>query len=213
VPDDEELDRVVPVIEAVRRDCDALISIDTMKPAVARAAIAAGADIWNDVAALRHGDDAPATAANLGAPVILMHLKGEPKSMQENPAYDDVVGEVIDFLKDRAAAAAAAGVAPERVLVDPGIGFGKTLAHNLALIRALPRIAMETGKPLVFGASRKRFIRAIDPAAESADVRLGGSLAAALHAAAVGAAVIRVHDVRATVQALKVQSAIRGETA
>jgi dihydropteroate synthase len=140
-----------------------------------------------------------------------MHMKGEPRSMQDDPRYDDVVAEVIAFLKARVAAAEAAGVAPDRILVDPGIGFGKSLAHNLALLRALPQIKAETGKPLVFGASRKRFIRAIDPKGGDADDRLGGSLAAALHAAAAGADVIRVHDVRETVQALAVQAAIKAD--
>jgi dihydropteroate synthase len=208
VSEAEEIDRVLPVIEAVRRESQVAISIDTMKPGVARVAVEAGADLWNDVAALRE-PGAVEEAARLGVPVVLMHMKGEPKSMQDDPRYDDVVGEVIAFLKDRVAAAEAAGVAPRNILVDPGIGFGKTLAHNLALLRALPRIRAETGKPLVFGASRKRFIRAVDPAAEGAEDRLGGSLAAALHAAAEGADVIRVHDVRETVQALMVQAAIR----
>jgi dihydropteroate synthase len=207
----DEIARVLPVIEAVRRESAIPISVDTMKPGVMRAALAAGADLWNDVAALR-APGALQAAAELHAPVILMHMLGEPKSMQDNPQYTDVVAEVIAFLKERAQAAEAEGLAPERISVDPGIGFGKTLAHNLALIRALPRIKAETGKPLVFGASRKRFIRAIDRRAESAEDRLGGSLAAALHAAAAGADMIRVHDVRATVQALKVQQAIRGET-
>ncbi len=208
----EERGRVLPVIDAVRRESAIPISIDTMKPGVARAAMAAGADVWNDVAALR-APGALEAAAALGAPVILMHMLGEPRSMQDDPRYADVVAEVIAFLRSRAAAAEAAGLAPELIAVDPGIGFGKTLAHNLALIRAVARIRAETGKPLVLGASRKRFIRAIDPAAERADDRLGGSLAAALAAAEAGADVIRVHDVAATVQALEVQAAIRSASA
>ncbi len=203
---------MLPVIDAVRRESAIPISIDTMKPGVARAAMAAGADVWNDVAALR-APGALEAAAALGAPVILMHMLGEPRSMQDDPRYADVVAEVIAFLRSRAAAAEAAGLAPELIAVDPGIGFGKTLAHNLALIRAVARIRAETGKPLVLGASRKRFIRAIDPAAERADDRLGGSLAAALAAAEAGADVIRVHDVAATVQALEVQAAIRSASA
>jgi dihydropteroate synthase len=210
VSEADELDRVLPVILGVRAASDAPISIDTMKPGVARAAVAAGADIWNDVAALR-APDASETAASLGVPVILMHMKGEPRSMQKDPRYDDVVAEAVAFLNERAAAAEAAGVKSDDILVDPGIGFGKTLEHNLALIRALPRLEKETGKPVLFGASRKRFLQAIDPSAESGDDRLGGSLAVALHAAATGAQVIRVHDVRATVQALSVQAAIAGE--
>ena len=211
VSEDEELDRVIPVIEALRAETDAPLSIDTMKPAVARAAVAAGAALWNDVTALGFADDAPAVAAALGVPVVLMHMKGAPKSMQADPRYDDIVAEVVAHLRERAAAAEAAGVAADAIIVDPGVGFGKTLAHNLALVRALPRIAEETGKPVLFGASRKRFIQAIDPSAEQGDDRLGGSLATALEAAARGAAIIRVHDVRETVQALAVQAAITGE--
>jgi dihydropteroate synthase len=204
----DELARVLPAIAAARAESAVAISIDTMKPVVARAAVEAGADVWNDVNALR-APGAPEEAVRLGVPVVLMHMKGEPRSMQDDPRYDDVVAEVIAFLRARVAAVEAAGVLPERIFVDPGVGFGKTLAHNLALIAALARIKAETGKPLVFGASRKRFVRALDPTAERADDRLGGSLAAALHAARSGADVIRVHDVRETVQALKMQAAIR----
>lgn len=217
VSERDECDRVLPLVEAVRAAApDLLISIDTMKSAVARAAVAAGADIWNDVSALRgdEGDGEGATsggasvAAEIGAPVVLMHMQGAPKTMQAEPRYDDVVAEVIAFLRLRAAAAEAAGVAPRAILVDPGLGFGKTLEHNLTLIRNLPRIAAETGKPVVFGASRKRLVQAIDPSATDSCDRLGGSLAAALWASAHGARVIRVHDVRETTQALAVQQAI-----
>jgi len=216
VSERDECARVLPLVEAVRAAApDRFISIDTMKSAVARAAVAAGADIWNDVAALRGGDggggatsDGAAVAAEIGAPVVLMHMQGAPKTMQAEPRYDDVVAEVIAFLRARAAAAEAAGVAPRAILVDPGLGFGKTLEHNLTLIRNLPRIAAETGKPVVFGASRKRLVQAIDPSATDSDDRLGGSLAAALWASAHGARVIRVHDVRETIQALAMQQAI-----
>jgi len=176
--------------------------------------MAADADIWNDVAALRgdaggQADGAAAeVAAKIGAPVVLMHMQGAPKTMQTEPRYDDVVAEVIEFLRARAAAAEEAGVAPGAILVDPGIGFGKTLEHNLSLIRNVARIGDETGKPVVFGASRKRFIGAVDPRSTGSADRLGGSLAAALWAGAQGARVIRVHDVRETVQALAVQRAI-----
>ncbi len=203
-----ELARVLPALRAIRAESDIPISVDTMKPEVARAAMAAGADIWNDVTALG-ADGAPETAAELGAPVILMHMQGEPRTMQKAPHYDDVVAEVRDFLTARAEAAMAAGLKREKIWIDPGIGFGKTLDHNLALIRATAALA-ETGFPLVFGASRKRFIAAIDPKAQEAQQRLGGSLAAALAAARGGAAVIRVHDVAETVQALAVQRAIDG---
>jgi dihydropteroate synthase len=139
--------------------------------------------------------------------VILMHMQGEPRTMQDDPRYDDVVAEVRAFLLKRAEAAMAAGVARERISLDPGIGFGKRLEHNLALLRALPELAA-SGFPIVLGVSRKRFIQAIQPSATSAEDRLGGSLAAALWGARSGAEVIRVHDVRETVQALAVERAL-----
>lgn len=202
VDEREELARVVPVIAALRAQTDAPISIDTMKPGVARAAFSAGANVWNDVSALHH-PGAAAIAAELGGPVILMHMAGDPRTMQHDPRYDDVVGEVVAFLRVRIAEAEAAGVAD--LWVDPGIGFGKTLHHNLALLSAVARIREETGRPVLIGASRKRFIQAIDAGAENAAKdRLGGSVAAALIAAQNGAAMVRVHDVAETVQALKV---------
>ncbi|HYF22498.1 MAG TPA: dihydropteroate synthase [Caulobacteraceae bacterium] len=204
----EELARVVPVIAALRARWDGPISIDTLKPAVARAAIDAGATIWNDVSALR-SEGALRTTAELGCGVVLMHMQGEPRTMQADPRYDDVVEEVRAFLAERADAAMAAGVARERIWLDPGIGFGKRLEHNLALVRHLDRIA-DLGLPVVLGVSRKRFVQAIDPAAEAATDRLGGSLAAALHGLALGAAVLRVHDVRETAQAVKVWRALQG---
>jgi dihydropteroate synthase len=207
VSEAEELDRVMPVIEAIRAARpQAQISIDTMKPGVARAAVEAGAGMWNDVNALR-ADEALETAAGLDCLIALMHMQGAPQTMQAAPAYDDVVTDVARFLGQRAGAAMAAGVARERLWLDPGIGFGKTLAHNLALIAALESFS-GLGFPVLFGASRKRFIQAVDETADDAMDRLGGSLAAALHAARAGCAVIRVHDVRETVQALKVQAAI-----
>ncbi|TGY90457.1 dihydropteroate synthase [Marinicauda algicola] len=203
----EEMDRVLPVIEAIRAmRPDAIVSIDTMKPDVAGAAIGAGAWMWNDVNALR-GEGALDCAADLQCAVCLMHMQGEPGSMQDAPAYENVVTEVAQFLGRRAGAAMSAGIAKEKIWLDPGIGFGKTLAHNLALMAALEHFA-GFGFGLLFGASRKRFIQAIDETAASAQDRLGGSLAAALHAARAGASIIRVHDVRETVQALKVQAAI-----
>jgi dihydropteroate synthase len=203
---DLELARVLPVIEAVRRDSAVPISIDTTKPEVARAAVEAGAAIWNDVTALRGAPDSADAAAELGCDVILMHMQGEPRTMQDNPRYADVLCEVRDFLNERAEAAMSAGVARERISLDPGFGFGKRLEHNLTLLRRLPELAA-LGFPIVLGVSRKRFIAAIDRTAASADDRLGGSLAAALLGARCGAAVLRVHDVRETVQALAVQAA------
>ena len=205
----DEIARVVPVIEAVRRESTAPISIDTMKPAVARAAVTAGATIWNDVTALRSEGSLEA-AAELGCGVVLMHMQGEPRTMQRSPHYKDVVGEVRDFLRERAEAATAAGVPRDRIWLDPGIGFGKTIEHNLALLADLD--AMNgLGFEVVLGVSRKRFVHFIDPTAVEATDRLGGSGAAALDAAEHGVGVLRVHDVRETVQALAVWRAMRGE--
>jgi dihydropteroate synthase len=203
----DEIARVVPVIEALRGESDLPISVDTMKPAVARAAVAAGATMWNDVTALGWSPDSLATAAGLGCEVVLMHMQGEPRTMQKRPRYDDVVGEVADFLKSRAESAIAAGVARERIWIDPGFGFGKTPAHNLELVRGLPRIAA-LGFPVVVGASRKSAIARIAGDGSDADQRLGGSIALALAAARAGAAMLRVHDVAETRQALAVAAAI-----
>jgi dihydropteroate synthase len=203
----EEINRVAPVIEAIRRESDIPISVDTMKPAVARAGVAAGATMWNDVSALAWSPDSLATAAELGCEVVLMHMRGEPRAMQQRPRYDDVVAEVAAFLAGRAAAAIAAGVARERIWIDPGFGFGKTSAHNLQLIRGLPQIAA-LGFPVVVGASRKSSIPKIAGDASTADQRLGGSIALALSAARGGAAMLRVHDVAETRQALAVATAI-----
>ncbi|HEY5006856.1 MAG TPA: dihydropteroate synthase, partial [Caulobacteraceae bacterium] len=199
----DELARVVPVITAIRAESGISISIDTMKPEVAAAAVAAGATMWNDVTALRWSEDSLATAADLGCDVVLMHMQGVPRTMQAAPAYDDVVAEVSTFLVARADAAVAAGVAPEKIWLDPGIGFGKTGAHSLTLLAHLDRI-VALGFPVLLGASRKSFLGKIDRAATGAGDRLGGSLAAALAGAAAGVAAVRVHDVRETVQALAV---------
>jgi len=208
----EELRRVIPLIRALRTEAAVPISIDTVRPGVARAAMAAGASIWNDVLALR-APGAVDVAADLGCEVILMHMRGEPRTMQDDPVYEDVLAEVSAFLAERAEAATAAGVARSRIWLDPGIGFGKTTTHNLTLIDGLRELCA-LGYPVVLGASRKRFIRALDPTALETGDRLGGSLAAALAGAGQGAAMIRVHDVRETVQALRVWEAIfAGETA
>jgi len=208
VSDQQEMDRILPVIEGLARQTDRLLSVDTLKPAVARAAMAAGASIWNDVAALC-GPDGPDTAAELGCSVILMHMQGEPRSMQAAPRYDDVVAEVEAFLLARAEAAMAAGVRRDRIWLDPGIGFGKTVAHNLALLGALPRLSAH-GFPVLLATSRKRFIAALDPMNPDPGHRLGGSLATALWGADRGCAMVRCHDVAATVQALTLWSAMQG---
>jgi dihydropteroate synthase len=206
VDEGAEIARVAPVIAALRTATDALISVDTMKPAVAMAALASGANIWNDVMALR-APGALETAAAVQCPVVLMHMQGEPRTMQQAPEYKDVVAEVIVFLRARVAAVAARGV--RDIWVDPGIGFGKTLEHNLALLNAIPRMREEIGRPVLIGASRKRFIQAIDPRAENPRRdRLGGSVAAALLAAQQGVAIVRVHDVAETVQALSTWRAL-----
>jgi len=203
----EEIDRVVPVIQGLRANWRGPISIDTMKPAVARAAVAAGATMWNDVTALGFAPESRATAAELGCDVVLMHMRGEPRTMQADPSYYDVVAEVADWLSARARAAVGAGVARDRIWLDPGLGFGKTTAHNLALTAQLDQL-VQAGFPVLYGASRKRTIQSVDPTATDPMDRLGGSLALALEAARRGASILRVHDVRETVQALAVQAAV-----
>ncbi len=195
----EERRRVIPVISGLR-DLGRPISIDTRKAAVMEAAVAAGAAIVNDVAALTYEPHALQAAARLGCPVILMHAQGDPRTMQHNPVYDDVVIEVYDFLKARIAAAEAAGIPRSLVIADPGIGFGKTLQHNLALMSAIG-IFHGLGVPVLVGASRKRFIGTIGGESE-AKRRGPGSIGAALAAAAQGVQLLRVHDVAETRQAL-----------
>ena len=202
----EELARVLPLIEAIRRESSIAISIDTRKPEVARAAVAAGANCWNDVSALTFTPESMATAVALDVPVVLMHAQGDPKTMQQDPQYRDVTGEVLNFLVGRIGQAIQAGMKLSNIIVDPGIGFGKTLAHNLTLLRDMPRF-VALGRPVLVGASRKRFIAALDQGAAVED-RLGGSIAAALYAAQQGAQILRVHDVAETRQALTVQKAL-----
>jgi len=208
---EEELRRVVPVIEGLERARPGTrVSVDTHKPEVASAALDAGACVINDVTG---GRDARLleTVSRTGAGIVLMHMLGEPKTMQDDPRYDDVVGEVNEFLRERIEAAVFAGIPEERVCIDPGIGFGKNVDHNLALLRAVPTLRM-LGAAVMVGASRKRFIGTLtgvdDPAA-----RLEGSLAVAVLAAAHGADLVRVHDVQATVRALKVADAVVREPA
>ncbi|MFN0024811.1 MAG: dihydropteroate synthase [Parvularculaceae bacterium] len=206
VIDSIEFSRVIPVIKGLAAQTAAVISIDTRKPDVARAAIDAGASIWNDVSALTYGSDSVDVAASLDCRIVLMHAQGDPRTMQDNPVYGDVVAETLAFLRRRISVCAEAGVDPARLIVDPGIGFGKTVRHNLALIGGLSAFAA-LGRPVLLGASRKRFIASVDRLGTAGD-RLGGSLAAALAGAARGASIVRVHDVAATRQALAIWAAI-----
>lgn len=205
---EDEIARAVPVIAAIRAEGAVPISIDTMKPQVARAAVAAGATIWNDVTALTYSPDAPDVAAELGCEVVLTHMQGEPRTMQADPRYGDVVAEVRDYLAARAEVALSAGVAREKIWLDPGVGFGKRLEHNLALLAHLDTL-VALGFPVLLGVSRKSFISALDPAATRPEDRLPGSLACAVAGLEAGVAAVRVHDVAQTAQALKVWRAIR----
>ncbi len=202
----EELRRVVPVIRGLG-DLDCRVSVDTSKAEIAAAALDAGAEIVNDVTALRADPGMATLCAERDATVVLMHMLGEPRTMQDDPRYDDVVAEVKAFLAERLEAATAAGIAEERIWLDPGIGFGKTAAHNMELLRRLGELR-ELGRPLVIGTSRKSFIGRVDGSA--AHERLGGTIASSVLAAAEGAEVLRVHDVAEVGQALAVATAILG---
>ena len=202
---EEELRRVVPVIERLAAQVAVPISIDSSKPEVMRAAVQAGAGMINDVYGLRR-EGALDAAAALGVPVVLMHMQGEPRSMQAAPQYDDVVGEVHRFLAERIFAAEMAGIPKQRIVVDPGFGFGKDTAHNLQLLAQFERF-VELGVPVLAGLSRKRSIGELTGRDVPAD-RVAGSVAAHLIAAQRGAAIVRVHDVAATVDALKVWNAV-----
>src|ERR671910_1394678 len=207
VSPEEELSRVLPVIQGMlSARPDSIVSIDTYRSSVAKAALDAGARAVNDVTAL--GDPRMAgLMAERGCPIILMHMLGEPKSMQQDPRYEDVVREVRDFLAERAERAIAAGVEPENIILDPGIGFGKTLEHNLALLRRLDSL-VELGFPVLFGASRKRFIGRITGVEDARD-RVSGTMAANVLAYERGATFFRVHDVRPNREALAVAEAVR----
>lgn len=203
----EEIRRVAPAIRAIRdAGITTAISIDTRKAAVAEAALDAGADIVNDVSAFRYDPELADLVAARGVPVCLMHSKGDPATMQHDPRYSNVVQEVMDHLAERMAFAASRGIAGDLVILDPGIGFGKTQAHNLALLAALARLH-DLGAPVLLGASRKKFIGTIG-GAEVAKDRMPGSIAVALHGAAMGMHILRVHDVPETAQALALWRAI-----
>ena len=205
---DEELRRVIPVVERLARETTLPISIDTSKPEVMRAAVAAGAGMINDVYALRR-DGALDAAASLRVPVVLMHMQGEPRSMQEAPRYEDVVADVHRFLAERIFAAEMSGIDKKRIVVDPGFGFGKTSAHNLLLLAQFERFT-ELGVPVLAGLSRKKTIGELT-GRDDPHERVHGSVAAAVIAAQRGARLLRVHDVAATVDALKVWNAVAAQ--
>jgi dihydropteroate synthase len=201
---EEELRRVEPVVAGLA-DLGVAISVDTSKAPVAAAALDAGATIVNDVTALRGDPEMAGLVAERGAGLVLMHMAGDPRTMQVNPEYADVVAEVRDFLAARLAVATAAGIEESRIWLDPGIGFGKTAEHNFELLRGLDQLAA-LGRPILVGTSRKSFIGRAD--GSETDDRLGGTIATSILAAAAGAAVLRVHDVREMSQALTVASAV-----
>ena len=202
---EEELSRTVPVIDAIRGISRTPISIDTRKAAVARAALGAGADLINDVAAFTYDAELAQVAANTGAPVCLMHAQGDPATMQKNPVYEHVLLDVYDFLESRILAAESAGIPRDRIMIDPGIGFGKTLQHNLTLLRGIG-VFHGLGCPVLLGVSRKRFIGTIGDAPEAQD-RMAGSISVAVSALAQGVQMIRAHDIVETRQAIDLWTA------
>jgi dihydropteroate synthase len=206
VSESEELARILPVIQGLRKEVAVPISIDTYKAQVARAALATGADIVNDISALRFDPAMVQLIAAEKVPVVLMHMQGTPRTMQSDPQYTDVVREVRDFLAAQLYDAMDAGIAPEAIVLDPGIGFGKSLDHNLQLLRGLSMLTA-LGQPILVGVSRKTFIGKILKL--DAEDRLEGSLAAAVAAVLGGANIVRVHDVAATRKAIRVADAIR----
>lgn len=208
VPNAEEIRRTAPVIAAIRAQSAVAISVDTRKADVAQAAIAAGASMVNDVAAFSHDPALAQVTADAGLPVCLMHAQGDPATMQNDPRYDDVLLDVYDFLAARIALAEAAGIAREQIVIDPGIGFGKTQDHNLTLLKNLS-LFHALGCPILLGASRKRFIGTIGGGQDAKD-RVAGSVSVALHAVSQGVQFLRVHDTFATKQALALWSAING---
>jgi dihydropteroate synthase len=219
VPADEELRRVIPVVERLAATTSVPISVDTTKAAVARAAIDAGASVVNDVSAGRLDPDILGVAAEAGAGYVVMHMQGEPRTMQAEPHYDDVVAEVGAFLADRVGAARAAGVEEGAIAADPGIGFGKTVEHNLRLLAGLPAIADRVGVPVMVGASRKTFVGKVLARAGAAsgdlpvDQREEGTLATVVWAVERGASIVRVHDVLPAVRAVRLLDALRAAEA
>ena len=212
IPVEEELRRTVPAVRAIRAafadaDEEPVLSIDTRKPDVAKACIHAGCDVWNDVTALTYAPDSLDVAAELGCDLVIMHSQGTPETMQDRPSYTDAVAEIRDYLASRIDACDAAGIVPAQITIDPGIGFGKRLEDNLAILAHVRSFADLA--PTLIGASRKSFIGKLD--GSQVDARLGGSLASAVIAAQGGAGIVRVHDVAATKQALIVAEAVAGK--
>jgi len=203
---EEELQRVLPVIKGLRRAVSVPLSIDTYKAQVARAALDEGADIVNDISALRFDPEMGSLIAGEKVPIVLMHMQGNPRTMQAEPRYQNVIEEIKDFLSERVRYAVERGVAPENIMIDPGIGFGKTLEHNITLMRGLSSLS-SLGQPLLVGASRKTFIGKI--LGLGPDERLEGSLAATVAAVLAGANMVRVHDVKEAWRAIRVADAIR----
>jgi dihydropteroate synthase len=204
ISEDEELDRVIPVIETISDGTDIAVSIDTSKPGVMRAAVNAGASMINDVYALRQ-DGAVEAACELDVAVCLMHMQGEPGTMQENPGYRDIPGDILDFLSKRITACRDAGIDDEKIVIDPGFGFGKTHEHNVRLLASLDRF-QELGMPLLVGLSRKSTLGALT--GKDVEERLPAGIAAAILAVERGAHIVRTHDVDETIDALKIASAV-----
>ena len=208
VSPEEELGRVIPVIEQVRRHSQIPISIDTYRDQTALSALEAGADIVNDISALRFSPDMAGVVARKKAPVVLMHMLGTPRDMQKNPHYDDCVGEIATFFEERLDFCGRCGIDESKIILDPGIGFGKRLDDNLHILAGLGELK-RLGRPLVMGASRKSFIQMLHPGERPPARRIGGSIAAAVAAVLNGVDIVRVHDVHETVEALKVLQAIK----
>lgn len=204
ISEDEELDRVIPVIETISDGTDIAVSIDTSKPGVMRAAVNAGASMINDVYALRQ-DGAVEAASELDVAVCLMHMQGEPGTMQENPGYRDIPGDILDFLSKRITACRDAGIDDEKIVIDPGFGFGKSHEHNVRLLASLDRF-QELGMPLLVGLSRKSTLGALT--GKDVEERLPAGIAAAILAVERGAHIVRTHDVDETIDALKIASAV-----
>lgn len=205
VPAKEELKRVIPVIRALSQETHVPISVDTRKAEVAYEAIEAGASIVNDVSAMRFDPEMVGVIATAGVPVVLMHMKGTPKDMQINPVYEDLIGEIKEFLRERIGFAESRGIAPEKIIVDPGIGFGKTVEHNLSLIKHLGRF-VDLGKPILLGTSRKSFIGKV--LQKEVDDREEGTAATVAVGIMNGANIVRVHDVARIVPVVRMTDAI-----